>query len=248
MNVFVPISSSYTGADGAMIAIGAAKLADVGGSAAAVLEPLWQMSQAAFAGEATVELVDGQAQVKARISQDVAAAKVGTKVYRGFSLAILKGGDGSIRCARIALCDTPDAVTKGTGGEFLKLSRRISTMKSVLIQPGAVRLAVREARDRRSEELRLGKANPVPGGDNLPYRGDRGQWQGTGVTAGGAGKDRAPFGQDEGTDRCQAEIRAALARPFAEAGGLVTMLRSRTEGPGPEAPAKPYPFLPMNLV
>jgi hypothetical protein len=212
-----------------LIAIGAAKLADVGGSAAAVLEPLWQMSQAAFAGEATVELVDGVAQVKARISQDLAATKISRKVYRGFSLALLAGGDGSIRCARIALCDAPDAVTKGTGGEFLKLSRKQAAMNkpSVLIHRSAVALQVKEAKDRRSEAIRTKAqevSNPPPGGPRLDRMGEH---NGVGTTVGGRGTDRAPFGQDQGTDRCQAAIRAALARPYAEAGGLITLLGSR---------------------
>src|SRR5208283_5203418 len=180
MNTFIPITSSYLDQTGALIAIGAAKLPDVGGSAAAALTPLWQMSQSAFAGEAEVELAGGVASVKARISQDVAAEKTTRKVYRGFSLVL--GADNSLRIARIALVDAPDAVEKGTGALFLKISRKAPPMlKSVLIHDDAVALQVREARDRQAEEKRIAKAD-LPGG-NPPYREALPQWQGTATTA-----------------------------------------------------------------
>jgi len=226
MNTFIPITSSYLDQTGALIAIGAAKLPDVGGSAAAALTPLWQMSQSAFAGEAEVELAGGVASVKARISQDVAAEKTTRKVYRGFSLALLQGADNSLRIARIALVDAPDAVEKGTGALFLKISRKAPPMlKSVLIHDDAVALQVREARDRQAEEKRIAKAD-LPGG-NPPYREALPQWQGTATTAGGAGRDRAPAGQDEGGDRCLAAIRQAMSQPYRENEGLIQLLGSR---------------------
>jgi hypothetical protein len=197
MNAFIPITSTFTDETGALIALGSAAI-DVAGGAEA-LEPVWQMSISKFAGEASIELVDGQARVRARISEDLAATKVGKRVYRGFSIAVLKGGDGSTRIARIALVDSPDAVTKGTGAEFLKLSRKTFAMNSspILCATREVSLMVKQARDRRAEELRITKAQQ--------------------------GYEAAAMNPDS----VVGSIRAALARPFREDTGLVTLLNTR---------------------
>jgi hypothetical protein len=109
----------------------------------------------------------------------------------------------------------------------LKFSKEpIMTKTSVLVHDDQVRLLVRQARDRQTETVRLAKAsNPPPGGYARPA-GEQ-EWQGTSNTRGGRGTDKAPFGQDQGGDRCMAAIRQVLAQPFKEAGGLITMLGSR---------------------
>jgi hypothetical protein len=225
VNAFIPISSTYTDPTGALIALGAAPIGDAGGSAAA-LEPLFQMSNSSFAGEASIELVGGAAQIRARVSEAVAANKVATGVYRGFALSLLKGSDGSTRCARVALVDTPQ-LAKSSEGVLLKLARGpIMPNNNPLLHTREVRLAVRQARDRRSEELRLAKAsNPPPGGFARP-EGEQ-EWQGTSNTRGGRGRDKAGYGEDQGTDAAMTAVRRALASPFREAGGLITMLGSR---------------------
>lgn len=226
------ITSTFTDQTGALIALGAAKLADIAGStAAAALEPLWQMNQAAFAGEAQVELIDGVAQVTARISQQLAATKVGKRVFRGFDLALLLGADGATRICRIGLVDSPQAVSKAVGAEqVLKLSRRpvVTTQRSsILCDPRQVAITVREARDRKAEAARFAKAGTDLPCGNPDYRQTQPQGQGTSTTAGGRGKDKAPYGQDQGADEAMQSIRRMLAQPFAEAGGLVTLLHSR---------------------
>jgi hypothetical protein len=228
MNLWVPVSSSYSDSTGTLIAIGAMRVPDIAGDTAA-LEPLWQMSQSRFAGEATVELVNGHVEVRARISQDLAADKVGKGVYRGFSVALLQGTDGSTRIVRIALVDAPDAVNKSSGAEFLKLSRR-PFMKSVLIHDTEVRLQVKQARDRKAEAARITKAqaatNPPPGGP-VGVTATEAEHNGVGTTSGGRGRDLGGFGQDQGGDATLAAIRRMLATPYRENEGLVTLLGSR---------------------
>jgi hypothetical protein len=227
MNIFIPISSTHTDQTGALCALGSSRIPDIAGSAPEVLEPLWEMSASRFAGEAEIELKGGVAVVRARISEGVAAEKTTRRVYRGFSLAVLAGGDGSLRIARCALCDAPDAVEKGIGAQFLKISRKqISMAKSVLIHDDQVRLMCREAKDRKSEAARITKANnPPPGGWPKPAGMD--QHQGTGITGGGKGRDRAAYSEGTGADSCMSSIRAALNSPFKEAGGLITLLGGR---------------------
>jgi hypothetical protein len=211
MNCFIPISSTHVDPTGALIALGAAAIDVVGGSAEA-LEPLFQMSNSAFAGEATIELVDGVAQVRARISEELAATKVGKGVYRGFSLALLKGSDRSIRIARIALVDAPDFAKAGDA-RVLKLSRKqIPMANSPLLAADQVRLMVRQANDRAAENTRISKAaNPPPGG--WPKQTGEDQHQGTSNTAGGRGRDKAGYGEGTGGDSCMAAIRQAMSQP-----------------------------------
>ena len=65
MMSFVPITETFIAADGVLIAIGAARLPEIGRSTKA-FEALWQMSGSSFAGEAAVELFNGQARIRAR--------------------------------------------------------------------------------------------------------------------------------------------------------------------------------------
>jgi hypothetical protein len=184
------------------------------------------MNQSAYAGDAAIDLVAGQVQIRARISQGIAAAKVAAGVFRGFCLSLLKGADGSTRCARVALVDTPQ-LAKSSEGALLKLSRnRAMPSTDILVNSREVRLAVRQAKDRRAEEIRLSKAsNPPPGGYARPA--GEAQWQGTSTTAGGRGTDIAPPGRDEGEDTAMQAILRTLAAPFKESTGLITMLASR---------------------
>ena len=183
------------------------------------------MQNSEFAGEVAIELNAGSAQLRARISERVAANKVAAKTYRGFCLSLIKGGDGSTRCTRVALVDTPD-IAKTTTGALLKIGKPIMPSLDILCHRNEVRLAVREARDRASEEQRLSKAsNPPPGGYARPQ--GEAQHQGTSNTRGGRGNDKSGYGEGIGGDRCMAAIRQAMSQPFKEAGGLITMLGSR---------------------
>jgi hypothetical protein len=122
MNVF-EVEATYTDPSGALVAMGAAKLAD---GSAEVLEPL-----------------GGAAQIRARVSQGTAAAKLATGVYRGFHLSLLEGGDGTIRIARVALVDTPQ-LAKSSEGALLKLSRGpIAMPNDVLLNHREIRFQVR---------------------------------------------------------------------------------------------------------
>jgi hypothetical protein len=224
MNVFVPIETVWREPT-CLIAVGSSRL-EASGSSKPEPVPLAEMAGPQFAGSVTVEMVDGELQLRARILDPIAITKVKTGVYAGIGLVVFRGPAGEMRLQRAALVDTPSAsIGKSALLKIGKGPTVTSQKKSILCDARQVAITVREARDRRSEELRLGKA-ALPGG-NPPYRDAVAQWQGTHTTAGGGGRDLAPFGQDIGSDRAQAEIRAALARPYAEAGGLITLLGSR---------------------
>jgi hypothetical protein len=76
MNAWISITSTYTDESGALVALGAAKLADISGCAPGIREPLMQMANSEFAGEVSIELVGGTTLLRAQVSDPVAAAKV----------------------------------------------------------------------------------------------------------------------------------------------------------------------------
>ncbi len=223
--IFVPITSTWSEGR-ALVAVGAGKLDGFAGSPGTP-DPLWQMDRSDLAGDVEITLVEGTAQVRATLTDQVAITKVQERVYAGFGLVLFKGPGGEMRLQRAALVDRPDVLGKSASAQFLKHSRRpLMSNTSVLVHDDEVRLQVRQAHDRKTEAARISKAsNPQPGGFAKPA--GEAQHQGTSVTAGGRGRDKAGYGEGTGGDSCMAAIRSAMQRPFKEAGGLIMLLGSR---------------------
>jgi hypothetical protein len=225
VNVFVPIETTWREA-GCLIAVGSAQLEAAAESSEEQLG-LAEMASPEFAGLVEVTVAGGQLQLIARVVDQVAVEKCRKQVYSGFSVISVAAADGSQRVRRVALVDSPSGFSK----TLLKISKGSNMQKArpaILCDPRQVAITVREAKDRKAEAARIGKAmadNPPPGG-GWPQR-PMGEHQGTSTTAGGAGKDKAPFGQGQGVDTCLAAIRRTLATPYREGEGLVRLLASR---------------------
>jgi hypothetical protein len=210
--------------NGCLVVVGAGTVE--AGDPQSTSQVLAEMASGEDAGTVEIDIgAGGRAQLVARVVDPTAAEKCRRRVFRGFAITTLGAGDGTQRVRRIALADSPS----GFGAEqVLKISRRpiVTTQNSILCNKAEVRLAVHQARQRRAEEQRFAKtANPPPGGFARPA--GIGEHQGTGTTAAGKGKDRAPYGCDVGTDAAMHPVRAALGNPYRESQGLVTLLGSR---------------------
>jgi hypothetical protein len=223
MNVFIPVETTWSEA-GCLIVVGSGAV-EAGDPQSSALE-LAEMASSDTAGTVEVDIgAGGKVQLVARVVDPIAAEKCRRNVYSGFAITTLAAADGSQRVRRVALVDSPSGFSK----TLLKISKGSNMHKArpaILCDPRQVALTVREARDRKTEASRITKAaNPPPAGVARPAGED--QWQGTGTTGGGKGRDRASYGCDQGTDAAMQAVRAALGNPYREAGGLVTMLSGR---------------------